>query len=124
MELRDPLTHQIIGAAIAVSKELGIGLLETVYESCLAHELRKRHMTVDVHPVLPVMYDGMQMEKAFRPDLIVEHQVVVEVKAITTLLPVHDAQLLNYLRLSRIRIGLLINFHAFPFARGIKRFIL
>ncbi|MEJ7760533.1 MAG: GxxExxY protein [Gemmatimonadaceae bacterium] len=123
MDSRDPLTGKIIGAAITVSKALGNGLFESVYETCLAYELTKQGFDVSSHPALPVVYDGLRMELAFRPDLIVHRTVIVEVKAVNALLPVHQAQLLNYLRLSKLRVGLLINFHSVPFSEGIVRMV-
>lgn len=124
MDARDPLTHEIIGAAIAVSRRLGAGLLESVYELCLAHELGKLWLEVVRQPTLPVVYDGIHMEAAFRPDLIVQQTVIIEIKAVASVLPVHEAQLLTYMRLSGMRKDLLINFNAFPFAKGIKRMVL
>ena len=124
MSESDPLTHQIIGAAIDVSKELGNGLVESVYQTCLVFALRSRQLHVTRHQTLPVVFDGQQMNQAFRPDLIVEESVIVEVKAVSSLLPVHHAQILNYMRLARLSKGLLINFHAYPFKSGIKRFVL
>ncbi len=124
MEERDPLTRDIIGAAIAVSRGLGAGLLESVYEMCLAHELRKLSLEVRRQPSLPVVYDGVRFKAAFRPDLIVGQTVIIEVKAAAAVLPIHEAQLLTYMRLSGMPKGLLINFNAFPFAKGIKRMVL
>jgi GxxExxY protein len=120
----DPLTHEIIGAAIGVSKELGNGLVESVYQTCLAFALRARQLHVVRHPTLPVVFGGQLMNQAFKPDLIVEESVIVEVKALSTILPVHQAQILNYMRLAKVSKGLLINFHAYPFKNGIKRFVL
>ena len=117
----DPLTRKIIAAAITVSKNLGNGLLESVYHACLAHELSKAGFDVVKQPTMPLIYDGMKFESAFRPDLIVNQSVIVEVKATTSTLPVHRAQLLTYMRLSGIQTGLLINFHSFPFKNGISR---
>ena len=121
--MRDPLTHEIIGAAIAVSQGLGPGLLESVYEQCLAYELGKRQLKVLRQSVLPVMYDGLRMDLGFRPDLIVEDRVIVEIKTVRKTLPVHEAQLLTYLRLTGIKTGLLLNFHSYPFKEGIKRMV-
>ena len=121
--MRDPLTHQIIGAAIAVSQGLGPGLLESIYEECMAYELAKRCLVVARQPTLPVVYDGIQMDLGFRPDLIVEGRVIVEIKTVRQTLPVHEAQLLTYLKLAGIKTGLLLNFHAFPFSEGIKRMV-
>ena len=121
----DPLTHEIIGAAIAVSKGTRVGLLETPYETFLAHEIRKRGLTVERQKAFAAEYDGIQVDIAFRPDLVVEGKVIVEVKAIARLLPVHDQQLLTYMYFSGVPKGLLFNFHAFPFTKeGIKRFVL
>jgi GxxExxY protein len=123
MAERDPLTHEIIGAAIAVSKGTGIGLRESVYLKCFELELKRRGFEVERQPLLPVVFEGLRTEQAFRPDIIVNRAVIVEVKAVSSLLPVHQAQLLNYLHLAQIPCGLLINFHALPFAKGIKRFM-
>ena len=119
----DPFTGRIIGAAIRVNKALGVGLLETPYEVFLCHELKKLGFSVSRQPHLPVTYDGIHLELGFRPDLIVENAVIIEVKAVTKVLPLHKQQLLTYLRLSGIRTGLLINFHAIPFASGITRLV-
>lgn len=124
MERSDPLTYEIIGAAIDVSKELGIGLLESVYQTCLTHRLGTKGLHVVRHPTLSIVFEGISMERAFRPDLVVEQSVIVEVKAVSVLLPVHQAQILNYMRLARISRGLLINFNSYPFKTGIKRFVI
>ena len=123
MSESDPLTHEIIGAAIDVSKELGNGLVESVYQTCLVFSLRARQLRVVRHPTMPVVFDGQLMNQAFKPDLIVEESVIVEVKAVSAILPVHQAQILNYMRLGKFSKGLLINFHAYPFKSGIKRFV-
>lgn len=122
--VRDPLTYSIIGGAIDVSKELGIGLFESVYERCLACELTIRGHTVQRQPLFPLEYRGLILRNGFRPDLVVDSKVIVEVKAIAALTEAHDRQILTYMKFSRIRTGLLINFHAFPFARSIRRFVL
>ena len=120
----DPLTYEIIGAAIEVSKILGVGLLESVYETCLAEELKNRGLRILRQVGFPVFYKGVKVDLAFRADLVVESAVVVEVKALEAVHKVHHAQLLTYMRLSQTRKGLLINFYADPFAKGIKRMIL
>lgn len=120
----DPLSYQIIGACIAVSKGLGVGLLESVYVRCLQYELQKRGLSAAHQVLLPFIYDGRPFDAAFKIDLIVEQAVIVEVKAVTAILPVHEAQLLTYMRLSGIHKGLLINFYAYPFTKGIKRMVL
>lgn len=124
MDDKDLLTHEIIGAAIDVSKALGVGLLEVVYETCLGHKIAKRGLDVKHQQAFPLCYDGLTFDIAFRPDLIVQQSVIVEVKAVKTTTEVHEAQLLTYMRLSGIHKGLLINFNAFPFAKGIKRMVL
>jgi GxxExxY protein len=123
MPEQDPLTGLIIGAAIEVRKRTGCGLLESAYHAFLCIELGKRNLTFKSQPTLPVMYDGHRVELAYRPDLIVSDQVIVELKTVTAFAPVHEAQILTYLRLSGLRIGLLMNFHAIPFTSGIRRFI-
>ena len=121
---KDPLTHAIIGAAIRVNKGLGVGLLESPYEAFLCHELTKLQLDISRQPAMPVEYDGIRLDLGFRPDIIVENKVIVEVKTVVKFLPVHEAQLLTYLRFSGIRVGLLINFHAVPFMSGIRRLVL
>lgn len=123
-ELRDPLTHEIIGAAIEVHRHLGPGMLESAYEACLCFELAQRGLSLRRQVAVPLIYKGQKLELGFRPDLIIEDKVLVELKCIEKLLAVHEAQLLTYLRLSGIRIGLLINFQSQPLISGIKRMIL
>ena len=108
METND-ITAQIIDAAIKVHNQLGPGLFETVYEEVLAFELIKRNLHVERQVPIPVYYDELKMEVGFRADLIVEKQVIVEVKSIETVAPVHKKQVITYLRLSGLKIGLLIN---------------
>jgi len=121
---RDPLTDAIIGAAIDVSKLLGNGLLETAYQAHLVHKLERRNFRVRSQPAMPVFCDGIRVKLGFRPDLIVEDTVIVELKTIKSILPVHRAQLLTYLRFAELHVGLLINFHAYPFSEGILRVVL
>jgi GxxExxY protein len=118
---RDPLTHEIIAAAIAVSKFWGNGILESVYKKSLAHELRKRGFDVVVEATIPAVYDGVEFDVAFRTDIIVNQTVIIEAKTVTATLPVHRSQVLTYMRLTGISTGLLINFHAHPFTKGITR---
>src|SRR5688572_6533864 len=118
----DPLTHEIIGAAMAVSKLCGTGLLESVYERCLAQELLSLGFQVERQPTLSASFGELRFDRAFRPDLVVAQAVIVEVKAVSAFLPVHQAQILTYMRLSGLHKGLLLNFNAFPFSKGIKRF--
>src|ERR1051325_3041408 len=119
----DDITGQIVDAAIRVHSTLGPGLLESAYEACLAYELRKRRLRVLVQHPLPVIYDDVRLDVGYRMDLLVEDAVVVDLKAVTKVLPVHEAQLLSYLKLSDRRVGLLINFHVLPLGDGIKRMV-
>lgn len=120
---RDPLTHEIIGAAIEVHRHLGPGILESAYEHALCFELGLRGIPLRRQVSLPVTYKNQRLEIGFRPDLIIEEKVLVELKCIEKLMPIHDAQLLTYLRLSGIRVGLLINFQSQPLVNGIKRMV-
>ena len=115
------LTDAIIGAAIAVHRELGSGLLESVYEKCLALELTKTGLQVCSQKEIPLTYKGLALESGFRADLIVENRVLIELKSVDQLLPVHTAQVLTYLKLSNLRTGLLINFNVQLLKNGIKR---
>lgn len=119
----DLITRRIIGAAIEVHRHLGPGLLESAYEKCLAFELRERGLKVDEQKPLPVIYKGVGLDCGYRLDLVVEDEVVVEIKAIEHLAPIHEAQLLSYLRLSGKHVGLLINFHVRILKNGLKRIV-
>jgi GxxExxY protein len=114
---------QVVDAAMRVHSALGPGLLEGAYEACLAHELLKRGLAVATQMSLPVVYAGVRIDLAYRVDLIVGDVVLVELKTVSKLLPVHEAQLLSYLRLGGFRLGLLINFHELHLKNGIKRMI-
>ncbi len=114
---------QIVDAAFKVHSTLGPGLLESVYETCLVHELEKRDLTVRKQMTLPVIYDGLHLDAGLRLDLLVEDRVIVELKAVARFLPVFEAQVLTYLKLSGKRLGLLINFNVPRIKDGIKRFI-
>jgi GxxExxY protein len=118
------LTHSIIGAAIEVHRVLGPGLLESAYEECLAQELTLRSIPFERQKPVPVVYKGLKLECGYRVDLLVDGRVVVELKAVEALAPIHDAILLTYLRLSGCKIGLLINFHAAVLKDGIRRRVL
>ena len=115
------LTDAIIGAAITVHRELGPGLLESVYEKCLALELIKSGLQVCSQKEIPLTYKGLALESGFRADLIIENKVLVELKSVDQILPVHTAQVLTYLKLSNLRTGLLINFNVQLLKNGIKR---
>jgi GxxExxY protein len=117
------ITGLIITAAMKVHTVLGPGLLESVYQACLAHELRKQGLRVLTEVELPVVYDGEEIELGFRIDLLVDDLVIVEVKCVDVLHRMHQAQLLSYLRLSRKQVGLLINFHVPHLRDGIKRMV-
>jgi GxxExxY protein len=112
----------VIGAAIEVHRALGPGLLESAYEACLAYELSGRRLHVERQRTLPVVYKGVEIDCMYRLDMIVEGSVLVEIKAVEQLLPVHQAQLLSYLRLAGLPLGLLINFHCATLRQGIRRF--
>jgi GxxExxY protein len=117
------LTGQIVDAAMKVHTFLGPGCLESAYEVCLAHELRKRELRVETHVALPIDYDGVRVETGFRIDMLVQDLVIVELKAVSKVVPIHEVQLLTQLRLSHKRVGLVINFHAVHLKDGIKRVI-
>lgn len=118
------VSKQIVDAAFTVHSALGAGLLESVYEVCLEYELTKRGFRVQRQLVLPIMYDKIKLEAGFRLDLLVNECVIVEVKAVETLLPVHTAQVITYLKLSQHRLALLINFNVPLIKDGIKRIVL
>ena len=115
------LSETIIGAAIAVHRELGPGLLESVYEKCLSFELMERGLQVATQQEIPVTYRGMTFDCGFRADLIVNNLVIIELKAVEQLLPVHTAQALTYLKLTSLKTALLINFNVSLLKNGIKR---
>jgi GxxExxY protein len=121
---QDPRTAAIIGAAIEVHRQLGPGLLESAYEQCLCHELHLRGLPFKCQVDLPVSYKGLQLDCGYRIDLIVGDEVVVELKAVERILPVHEAQLLTYLKLSGKKVGLLINFNSSLLTQGIIRRVL
>ena len=115
------ITGHIIDVAMKVHSLPGPGLLESAYEACLVHDLRKRGLKVLTQVSLPVVYDGVEIDVGYRIELLVEDVVIVELKAVEKLLPIHEAQLLSYLKLSRHKVGLLINFKVLHLKDGIKR---
>jgi GxxExxY protein len=117
------LTYKIIGAAYKVHKALGPGLLESAYEVCLIHELSKLGLKIENQKPLPVVYNGIKLNAGYRIDLLVEDSIIVEIKSVEAIAPVHNAQLLSYLRLSNHRYGLLINFNVANLKEGIKRIV-
>ena len=119
----DQITRRIIGAAIEVHQLLGPGLLESAYQTCLAFELRQRGVKVEEQRPLPFVYKDVHLDCGYRMDLLVENEIVVEIKALEQFAPIHEAQLLLYLRLSGNRVGLLINFHVRVLKNGLKRIV-
>jgi len=119
----DQLSNGIIGAAIEVHRALGPGLLESAYEECLAHELRLRGIGFERQVPLPVIYKGVRLDCGYRLDLLVEDLVIVELKAVDALMPIHEAQLLTYLRMRGRWLGLLINFNTPALKHGLKRLV-
>ena len=120
----DVLSHEIIGAAIEVHRHLGPGLLESAYEECLAYEFAQCGLPFERQKPLPVQYKGVKLDCGFRLDFLVGKLVVVEVKAVEALAPVHSAQVLTYLRLAGCKLGLLLNFNEWRMGDGIKRLVL
>jgi GxxExxY protein len=119
----DTLTEQIIGAAILVHRELGPGLLESAYEACLCHELSLINLKVERQKGIPLFYKGIKLDAGYRLDLIVENKVIVEIKAVSHLLPIHEAQLLSYLKQLGGGRGLLLNFNVKLLKNGIRRLV-
>jgi GxxExxY protein len=120
----DPVTRAVIGAAIEVHKALGPGLLESAYHTCLVHLLRKQRHGCAVEVDLPVNFEGLKIDRGYRMDLVVENSVIVEVKSVEKVLPIHEAQLLTYLRLSGLKRGLILNFNVTLLKNGITRRVL
>lgn len=121
---KDPMTAAVIGAAIEVHPALGPGLLENAYEECLCHELHLQQIAFERQVSLPVSYKAVKQDCGYRLDLVVQRRLIVEIKAVDALHPLHQAQLLTYLKLSGLRLGLLLNFNSAVLKDGIKRLIL
>jgi GxxExxY protein len=117
------ITGQVVDASMKVHSALGPGLLESAYKGCLLYELRRRGLHVEFEVVLPVQYEGVQIDVGYRIDLVVEGLVIVELKSVEKLAPIHEAQLLTYLKLSGKKVGLLINFNVVHLKDGIKRMV-
>jgi len=115
------LTEKIIGAAIEVHRHVGPGLLESVYEALLAYELGQQGLAVERQKALPLTYKGLSFEEGYRLDLVVAGTVIVELKCVDAILPIHEAQLLSYLKLTALKTGLLINFKVPVLVQGVKR---
>ena len=120
----DDVSKIVIGCAIEVHKNLGAGLLESVYEECLAFELLSKGIAVERQKPMPVVYKGIRLDLGFRLDLLIEKKVVVELKSVDSIAPVHEAQILTYLRFSKVKTGLLINFNVTVLKNGIRRLVL
>jgi GxxExxY protein len=123
MELND-FTYKIIGCVYKVHSELGPGLLESTYEVCLEHELLKAGLSVERQKALPVVYDEIKLDAGYRIDLLVNNQVILELKAVDEIAPIHTAQVMTYLKLSGLKLGLLLNFNVKDMKKGIKRIIM
>jgi GxxExxY protein len=119
----NPISNKIIGAAIEVHKNLGPGLLESTYEHCLAFELSQMGLAIQRQKDLPVIYKGNLIDCGYRLDLLVDNKVIIEIKAEKSLLPIHEAQLMTYLKLTQLKLGLLLNFNVVLMKNGIKRIV-
>jgi GxxExxY protein len=119
--LENELSSKIIGAAIEVHSQLGPGLLESTYEVCLFHELKQAGLEVKQQIPLPVVYKDVKLNAGYRIDLLVEDKVVIEIKSVDALAPIHTAQILTYLKLTNLKLGLLMNFNTMKMKDGIKR---
>lgn len=117
------ISYQIIGAALKVHRKVGPGLLESAYESALAYELKKLNLVVEQQVTLPFVYEEVRLEAGYRIDLVINKLVIVDIKSVENLMPVHHAQVLTYLRLTNIKLGLLINFNAMVLKNGIHRIV-
>lgn len=124
VDARDAVTGVIIDSGLKVHRTLGPGLMESAYEQCLAYELGRRGVTARRQIALPIVYDGVRLDAGYRLDMVVEDTVTVEIKAVDAVTALHEAQLMTYLKLSAMRVGLLINFNVLLFKNGVKRFVL
>jgi GxxExxY protein len=120
----DDLSNQVLGCAIEVHRELGPGLLESTYEQCLAYELIQARIPFKIQQPIPVAYKQIKLDCGYRVDLFVDDRLIVELKSVEQLLKIHEAQVLTYMKLTNVRIGLLINFNVQMLKKGIKRFVL
>jgi len=120
----DELSNRVIGCALEVHRELGPGLLESTYEQCLAHELKLNGIRFELQHPLPVKYKSVRLECGYRVDVLVEDKLIIELKSVEQMKGIHEAQLLTYMRLAGVKIGLLINFNVTKLKNGIKRFVL
>lgn len=120
----DPYSREIIGCAIEVHRLLGPGLLESAYEECLLYELINKGLKVERQKPVPVVYKSIRLDCGYRIDLLVENSVIIELKSVENLIPVHEAQILTYMRFAGIKTGLLINFNVTVLKNGLRRFVL
>lgn len=118
------LTEKIIGLCIEVHQKLGPGLLESVYEECLCYELLNNKVGFERQKALPIQYKDVVLDCGYRMDIVVENKILLELKSVESILPIHQAQILTYMKLSKLRVGLLINFNASVVSQSIKRFVL
>jgi GxxExxY protein len=117
------IATQIVDAAVKIHKQLGPGLLESAYQACLKHELARRGIPVECEVTVPICYDGLKIDAGYRLDMLIGGCVIVENKAVDTLLPIHDAQLLTYLKLMQLHLGFLINWNEILIKHGLKRLV-
>ena len=117
------ISSKIIGAAIEVHKQLGPGLLESTYETCLAYELKQMELDIKQQQALPVVYKEVKLDAGYRIDLLIENKVIIEIKSVEALADIHTAQLLTYLKLKDLKLGLLINFNSVRVVDGLKRIV-
>jgi GxxExxY protein len=122
-ERLDSVTEKVIGSAIAVHRAIGPGLLESAYEECLCYELSQLGLKFERQVPLPVVYKDVKLDCGYRMDIVVQDDVVIEVKAVEKIIPIHEAQLLSYLKLGNRKVGLLMNFHASVLKNGLKRIV-
>ncbi|MGD8372340.1 MAG: GxxExxY protein [Syntrophobacterales bacterium] len=120
----DRLSHRVIGCALEVHRHLGPGLLESTYEQCLAHEMKMASIPFKLQCPMPVQYRGIKLDCGYRIDLLVDDRIIIELKSVDRVLPIHQAQLLTYMKLSGMPIGLLLNFNVKYMKSGIKRMVL
>ncbi len=124
MKNLNDISYKIIGAAYKVHSELGPGLLESTYETCLEYELLKKNFMVQKQVELPVKYDNITLNVGYRIDLLIENSIILELKAVSEIAPIHKAQLMTYLKLSGMRLGLLLNFNVIDMKKGINRVVM
>jgi GxxExxY protein len=120
----DDLSNKVLGCAIEVHRELGPGLLESTYEQCLAYELSRANIPFKVQVELPVEYKEIRLDCGYRIDLLADNRLVVELKSVDQLMSIHEAQILTYMKLASVKVGLLINFNVTILAKGVRRFVL